>query len=69
MYDLDAHLPAHLAAMKVGVSRQLINWWRTAGKIQPVAMDGRSPLYRLGDLLEVERATRRSNRSHRRQPA
>jgi hypothetical protein len=65
MYDPDAKLPAHLAARLVGVSRQLINYWRTAGLIRPVAVSGRSPLYRLGDVLEVERTTRRSSQSRR----
>lgn len=66
MYDLDTKLPAHLAAALVGVSRQLVNYWRSAGLLQPVGASGRSPLYRLGDVLEVERATRRSIQSRRR---
>lgn len=65
MYDMDAKLPAHLAAATVGVSRQLVNYWRSAGKLQPVAHAGRSPLYRLGDVLKVEAATRRSANSRR----
>lgn len=65
MYDLDAQLPAHLAAAMVGVSRQLINYWRSSGHLTPVDADGRSPLYRLGDLLAVERDMRRSPQSHR----
>jgi len=63
--DLDARLPAHLAAAMVGVSRQLINYWRATGKIQP---DGRKR-YRLGDLLDVERDMRRSPQSRRRHAA
>lgn len=63
--DLDAKLPAHLAAAMVGVSRQLINDWRKRQLIKPVTMRGRSPLYRLGDILAVEAATRRSPNSHR----
>lgn len=65
MYDLDAKLPAHLAAAMVGVSRQLINYWRTSGKLKPIDREGRQPLYRLGDLFEVEQETRRSPQSHR----
>lgn len=65
MYDLDAKLPAHLAAAMVGVSRQLINYWRRSGRLEPVAVDGRSPLYRLGDILDAERDMRRSPQSHR----
>jgi len=66
LYDLDARLPAHLAAAMVGVSRQLVNYWRRTGLLQPVGARGRSPLYRLGDILQVEAATRRSTQSRRR---
>lgn len=65
MYDLDARLPAHLAAAMVGVSRQLINYWRKSGRLKPVDHNGRQPLYRLGDLFDVERETRHSPQSHR----
>jgi DNA-binding transcriptional MerR regulator len=65
VYDPDARLPAHLAARLVGVSRQLINYWRASGLIQPVGHRGRSPLYRLGDILRVEADTRRSSQSRR----
>jgi DNA-binding transcriptional MerR regulator len=65
MYDPDTKLPAHLAAAMVGVSRQLVNYWRTSGKLKPVDRDGRRPLYRLGDILQVERSTRHSPQSHR----
>lgn len=63
---MEALLPASLAALRVGVSRQLFNYWRATGKIIPVAFgsDNR-PLYRHRDILEVERATRRSPQSHR----
>lgn len=61
MYDLDAKLPAHLAAAMVGVSRQLINYWRRAGHLVP----DEQKRYRLADLLAVERAMRRSPQSHR----
>lgn len=66
MYDPDAKLPAHLAAALVGVSRQLINYWRASGLIAPVGHRGRSPLYRLSDILAVEAETRRSSQSRRR---
>jgi hypothetical protein len=65
VYDPDARLPAHLAARLVGVSRQLINSWRASGRLQPVGRRGRSPLYRLGDILRVEADTRRSSQSRR----
>lgn len=48
-----------------GVSRQLIGMWRHLGKLSARGTRGRSPLYRYGDLLQVERETRRSGYSHR----
>lgn len=53
-YDLDASVPAGFAARYLGVSRQLIRRWRQLGHIKPVGRDGRSPLYRWGDLIDVE---------------
>lgn len=64
--NLDALLPGHLAATYFGVSRQLIYRWRQLGHITPAGTDRNGhPLYRLGDLLAAERATRRSPRSTR----
>jgi len=63
--NLDAQVPASDAAWFLGISRQLLNYWRTSGKVQPVAHHGRRPLYRLADLVEVELTTRQSPRSHR----
>lgn len=60
--NLDARLPAHLAALAVGVSRQLFNYWRTSGKISP---DERG-LYRYGDAVLLEADMRRNPRSSRR---
>lgn len=65
MYDPDARLPAHLAARLVGVSRQLVNYWRASGLLQPVGRASRGYVYRLGDVLEAERQTRRSPNSRR----
>ena len=65
MFDPDAKLPAHLAARLVGVSRQLVNYWRTSGKLKPAAHATRGYVYRIGDVLELERATRRSPNSRR----
>lgn len=48
--------------MATGVSRQLVYSWWVGGRLAR-GKDGR---YRLGDILAVERATRRSGYSHRR---
>lgn len=47
------------------VSRFLIGMWKRLGKLEPKGQRGRSPLYRFGDILEVERDTRRSRHSRR----
>lgn len=65
MINPDAHVAASDAAWYLGISRQLLNYWRTTGKVEPVRHVGRRPLYRLADLVEVERAMRRSPQSHR----
>lgn len=59
--DLDARVPARFAADRIGVSKQLFNYWRRTGKVTPDD-HGR---YRLGDVLEVERQTRRHPNSRR----
>lgn len=59
--NLDARLPAHLAAHVAGVTKQTFNYWRTSGKVTA----GDDGLYRLGDVLAVEAATRRSPNSRR----
>jgi predicted site-specific integrase-resolvase len=64
-YDMDALLPAHMAAEMCNVSRQLFSWWVRTGKIEPVARRGRTPLYRLGDAFDVEAQTRQSAQSRR----
>lgn len=48
-----------------GVSVHLIGWWVGQGKLAAVDRRGRSPLYRWGDLLDIERATRLNPRSSR----
>lgn len=57
---LDVPVTATEAARRLGVSSQLICMWRRAGKVEPIGQEGRSPLYRLGDLMDVERETRNS---------
>lgn len=65
-YDVDALVTGAEAARLVGVTRHLVGMWKRAGKLTPKDRRGRSPLYRLGDVLQVERDTRRSRHSHRR---
>lgn len=70
---LDTLVPAWVAARYASVTRQTFNYWRTVGKVTQfvddegtAAVDERgNPLYRLADVLEAERATRRSPNSRR----
>lgn len=59
--NLDAYVPAWFAAKRAGISRQLLNYWRTTGKVTPNE-DG---LYRLGDVLAVESKMRNDPNSRR----
>lgn len=59
--NLDARLPAYLAARIAGVTKQTFNYWRSCGKIAP----GEDGTYRLGDVLAVERDTRNNPNSRR----
>jgi predicted site-specific integrase-resolvase len=59
--NLDARLRPVDAAQVAGVSKQLLNWWRREGKVEP---DDKGR-YRLGDVLEAERLTARCKRSSR----
>jgi len=63
--DPDTLLPGVLAAARAEVSRQLLNYWRQTGKLRPAEVRDGRPLYRLGDVLEVERATLHSSQSRR----
>lgn len=66
MLDLDAEVTAAEAASQLPqISRQLIAMWVKAGKLTPCGRTGRSPLYRWGDILAVEAATRNSPYSSR----
>lgn len=59
--DVNARLTGSQAAEVVGVSKQLINYWRISGRLKR----GDDRRYRYGDVLAVERDTRRSGYSHR----
>jgi hypothetical protein len=65
-YDEDALVTGAQAARAVGVTRQVIGMWKLAGKLKPQKQRGRSPLYRLGDVIDVDIAARNSGYSHRR---
>ncbi len=60
--NLGARLTATQAAAAVGVSKQVVNYWRTSGKLER----GTDGLFRYADVLNAERAARRSGYSHRR---
>lgn len=66
---LDTPVTAAQGARLTGVSRHLIAWWVSVGKLTPIGRVGRSPLYRLGDLYDVEREMRQSSKSHRHESA
>jgi hypothetical protein len=60
----DALLTVTEAAALARVSKQLVNWWRTSGRIAAEQRNG-VWRYRLGDVLKVESETRRKPQSHR----
>jgi hypothetical protein len=60
MLGKDAKVTAPEAAAALGVRVGLIGQWRRSGKVKAIAYRGRLPLYRLGDLQDVERETRNS---------
>lgn len=69
--DLDALVSAreaqdHPGLKALGVCRHMICDWRRAGRLVVRRTRGRSPLYRFGDILQVDRAMRLQKRySHR----
>lgn len=68
--NLDALVTAREAQDHPGlkaqrVCRHTIAWWRTSGRLTVKGKRGRSPLYRFGDVLQVERDTRLSGYSNR----
>jgi hypothetical protein len=62
--DLNARLTVTQAALLARVSKQLVNWWRTSGRLAGELRAG-VWTFRAGDVLEVERATRNSPQSRR----
>lgn len=65
----DDLLPASIAAQKAGVSKQLFNYWRRSGKVQPAEEINGHPVYRLRDVKRVERVMRNSSQSRRQSAA
>lgn len=61
--NLDALVTApEVAAVMPDVSRHLIGMWVRQGRLTVRGRRGRSPLYRLGDVVAVEAAMRLSGR-------
>lgn len=57
--DLDRLVSTVEAAESIGVHPQTIRQWKTRGKLSPSGLDKYSrPLYKLVDVLRVERETR-----------
>ena len=64
--DLDARVtPAEIIAAMPDLTRQTIAMWVARGKLTERGRRGRAPLYRWGDVLQVERSTRRNPKSSR----
>lgn len=68
--NLDALVTAreaqdHPGLKRYRVCRHTIASWRAAGRLTVRDMRGRSPRYRFGDIVRVERDTRLSGTSHR----
>lgn len=51
----DTLVTATEATMLLPISVQLVSMWKRDNKLTPVAMRGRSPLYRYGDVSDLER--------------
>jgi hypothetical protein len=72
--DENAGVPRSVAADRLGVSPHTVSMWALRGwrdpdgthrRLSVVGRDRRQRLYRWGDLLDAERATRRSPNSRR----
>lgn len=64
-YDEETLVTGAEAARVLGVTRYLVGMWKRDGKLTPKGRRGRSPLYRLGDVIDVDIAVRESGYSHR----
>lgn len=63
---MDQLVPAWFACRRFGVTKQTFAYWVSSGKLTPARHDSAGrPLYRYGDVAEVERQTRRSGKSRR----
>jgi predicted site-specific integrase-resolvase len=63
--DFNSLLTPELAADRVGVSKQLLNYWRATGKLPVAERRNGQPLYRLGDVLAAESVARSVPRRRR----
>jgi len=65
--NLDLPVTGAEAARFLSCPRRRVQDWRRAGHLAPIeGANTRRPKYRLGDVLEAERVTRRHPNSHRR---
>jgi predicted site-specific integrase-resolvase len=64
-YDMDDLLNGKQAAAVANVRPQTICYWASKGYLNAQDGDGGRPRYRRGDVLDVERAMRRSPKSSR----
>ncbi|MFF8995869.1 hypothetical protein ACF09H_39265 [Streptomyces sp. NPDC014983] len=53
-------IPAPLAAREVGVAPATIRKWVQLGHLRPAGKSGRAHLFRLADVFQAERTTRRA---------
>lgn len=64
-YNREALVTGAQAARALGVTRHLVGMWKLAGKIEPKKLNGRSPLYRFGDVIDANAEALASGYSHR----
>ncbi|MEW2621225.1 helix-turn-helix domain-containing protein [Streptomyces sp. NPDC048106] len=55
-------IPAPLAAQEAGVAPATIRKWVQLGHLRPAGKSGRAHLFRLEDVFQAERTTRRATR-------
>lgn len=64
--DVDVLVPAWFVCRHLGIPKQTFHSWVRSGKLSPAGRTAAGrPLYRYGDALAAERATRNSRKSSR----